>query len=281
MRGGAHISILLSWFVPPSPALLVPTSQASMSESLLLPAKSFISTIFLMLEKTLECPLDFKEIEPVNPKRNQPWIFTRSESCSVVSDSLWPHGLYGPWNSPGQDTGVGSFSLLQGIFLTQGWNPGLLHCRQILYHLNHKGSPRILEWVAYPFSSGSSQPRNRTGVKTDAKVEAPILWSPDGKSRFIGKDPDAGKDWRQEEKGAAEDEMVGCPPTIGWVGHHRLRWSWVWAHFGRLEDRGALHAAVPGVAKSQIRLKRLNNNNNMHALVYDACFSLSDLLYSS
>ena len=72
MHGGAHISILLSWFVPPSPALLVPTSQASMSESLLLPAKSFISTIFLMLEKTLECPLDFKEIEPVNPKRNQP-----------------------------------------------------------------------------------------------------------------------------------------------------------------------------------------------------------------
>ena len=89
---------------------------------------------------------------------------------------------------------MGSFSLLQGIFLTQGWNPGLLHCRQILYHLNHKGSPRILEWVAYPFSSGSSQPRNRTGVKTDAKVEAPILWSPDGKSRFIGKDPNAGKD---------------------------------------------------------------------------------------
>ena len=44
--------------------------------------------------------------------------------------------------------------LLQGIFLTQGLNPGLLHCRQILYHLNHQGSPRILKWLAYPFSKG-------------------------------------------------------------------------------------------------------------------------------
>ena len=43
-------------------------------------------------------------------------------------------------------------------------NPGLLHCRLILYQLSHKGSPRTLEWVAYPFSSGSSQPRNQTGV---------------------------------------------------------------------------------------------------------------------
>ena len=48
--------------------------------------------------------------------------------------------------------------------LTQGSNPGLRHCRQILYQLSHKGSPRILEWVAYPFSRGSSRPRNQTGV---------------------------------------------------------------------------------------------------------------------
>ena len=62
-----------------------------------------------------------------------------------------PPGLLCPWNSPGQNTGVGSLSLLQGIFPTQGSNPGLLHCRWILYQLSHKGSPRILEWVAYPF----------------------------------------------------------------------------------------------------------------------------------
>ena len=63
----------------------------------------------------------------------------------------------------GQNTGVGSQSILQGIFPTQGSNPGLLHCRRILYHLSHQGSPRILEWGAYPFSSGSSRPRNEPG----------------------------------------------------------------------------------------------------------------------
>ena len=81
-----------------------------------------------------------------------------------MPDSLWPHGLCGSWNYPGQNTGVGSLSLLQGIFPSQESNPGLPRCGQILYQLSHKGSPRILEWVAYPFSSGSSWPRNRTGV---------------------------------------------------------------------------------------------------------------------
>ena len=89
---------------------------------------------------------------------------SESESRSVVSDSLQPHGLYSPWNSPGQNTGVGSLSLLQGLFPTQRLNPGLLHCRRILNQLSHKGSPRVLEWVAYPFSRGSSQPRNGTLV---------------------------------------------------------------------------------------------------------------------
>ena len=87
-----------------------------------------------------------------------------SESRLVLSDSLWPHGLYSPWNSPGQNTGVDSPSLLQRIFPTQGSNPGLPHGRQILYQLSHQGSPRILEWVTYPFSRGSSFPRNWIGV---------------------------------------------------------------------------------------------------------------------
>ena len=65
-----------------------------------------------------------------------------------------PWTLYSPWNSPGQNTGVGCHALLQGIFPTQGSNPGLPHCRRILYHLSHQGSPWILEWVAYPFSWG-------------------------------------------------------------------------------------------------------------------------------
>ena len=72
------------------------------------------------------------------------FLFQLCESRSVMSNSLWPHGLYNPWNSPGQNTGVGSLSLLQGIFPTQGSNPGLLHCRQVLYQLSHKGSPLVL-----------------------------------------------------------------------------------------------------------------------------------------
>ena len=60
-----------------------------------------------------------------------------------MSNSLRLHGLYGSWNSPGQNTGVGSLSLLRGIFATQGSNTGLLHCRQILYQLSYLGSPRI------------------------------------------------------------------------------------------------------------------------------------------
>ena len=63
-----------------------------------------------------------------------------SESCSVVSDSLRPHGLYNPYNSLGQKTGVGSLSFLQGIFPTQGSNSGLPHCERILYQLSHEGS---------------------------------------------------------------------------------------------------------------------------------------------
>ena len=81
-----------------------------------------------------------------------------------MSDSSWFHGLYSPWNSPGQNTGVSSHSLLPGIFTSQESNTGLLHCRQILYELSHQGRPRILEWVAYPFSSRSSWPRNWTRV---------------------------------------------------------------------------------------------------------------------
>ena len=97
----------------------------------------------------------------------RPYNFTHpseSESRSVVSDSLQPHGLYSPWNSSGQNTGEGSLFLLQGIIPTQGPNPGLLHGKWLLYKLSHQASPRKLEWVAYPFSSGSSQPRDQTQV---------------------------------------------------------------------------------------------------------------------
>ena len=115
----------------------------------------------VILEKTLESPLDCKEIQPVNPKGNQSWIF------------------------------IG---------------------------------------------------------KTDAEAKTPILWPPDAKNWLISKDPDAGRDWGQEEKGTAEDEMVG------W--HHRLH-----EHefeqapgVGAIMDREAWHAAVHGVTKSRTQL---------------------------
>ena len=63
-----------------------------------------------------------------------------AQSCLTL---LQPHGLSSPWNSPGQNTGVGSLSLLQGIFPTQGSNAGLPHCRRILYQLSHEGMREI------------------------------------------------------------------------------------------------------------------------------------------
>ena len=92
---------------------------------------------------------------PCPPPGDLPNPGVESRSPTLQADSL-------PSEPPGKpmNTGVGSLSLLQGIFPTQGLNWGLLHCRWILYQLSHKGSPRILEWVTYPFSRGSSQPRN-------------------------------------------------------------------------------------------------------------------------
>ena len=88
---------------------------------------------------------------------SHPGIEPRSPVLQAVSLPAEPPGK--PKN-----IGVASLSLLQGIFPTQESNWGLLHCRRILYQLSHQGSPRILEWLAYPFSRGSSQPRNLTRV---------------------------------------------------------------------------------------------------------------------
>ena len=74
-------------------------------------------------------------------------------NCSPPGSSVYA-------DSPGKNTRVGCHDLLQGIFPTQGWNPGLLHWRQILYCLSHQGISRTLEWVAYTFSRESSRPRN-------------------------------------------------------------------------------------------------------------------------
>ena len=120
-----------------------------------------------MLKKTLESPLDCKEIKPVNPKGNQSWI-----------------------------------------------------------------------------SIG----------RTDAKAEVPILWPPDAKSRLIGKDPDLGKDWRQEEKGMIENEMVG------W--HHQLNGHEFEQTQGDIEEQqGILVCCCLWSHKELDRTEWLNNNN--------------------
>ena len=87
-----------------------------------------------------------------------------AQSCPTLSDPMdcsLPVDR-GPWDFSGKNTRVGRHFLLQGIFPTQESNLGLLHRRQILHHLSHQGSLGIPVWVAYPFSRGSSQPRNQT-----------------------------------------------------------------------------------------------------------------------
>ena len=81
--------------------------------------------------------------------------------CVCVCMDEW---LLCPWGSPRKNTRADCHALLQGIVPTPGRNPGLPHCRQILHQLSQQGSPRILEWVACPFSRGSSRSSHRTGV---------------------------------------------------------------------------------------------------------------------
>ena len=87
-----------------------------------------------------------------------------TQSCPTVCSptDCSPSGSSVHGDSPGKNTGVGYHALHQVIFPTQRSNPGLLHCRRTPYQLSHQGSPRILEWVAYPFSRGPPWPRNRT-----------------------------------------------------------------------------------------------------------------------
>ena len=89
---------------------------------------------------------------------SQLWKWNLLSCANLLFAPPWP---IQSMNSLGHNIGMGSLSLLQRIFPTQGSKPGLPHCGQILYQLSHKGSPRVLKWVAYPWSSW---PRNRTGV---------------------------------------------------------------------------------------------------------------------
>ena len=135
----------------------------------------------VVLETTLESPLDSKEIKPVNPEGNQPWIF------------------------------IG---------------------------------------------------------RTDVEAEAPILWPSDAKSQLNGKDPDAGKDWRQEEKGMREDEMAGWHH---WLKGHEFEQT-LWDN----EEEASLACGVHGVAKSPTQL----NSNVANRILY-MLFSLQNFKHFS
>ena len=114
-----------------------------------------------------------------------------SESRSVVSDSLRPQGLYSPWSSPGQNTGVGSGSLLQGIFLTQESNQGLLHCRQILYQLSYErrspGAAEANPVISHLFHALSGFPDSSVGKEPTCNAGDP------GSIPGSGRSPEEGK----------------------------------------------------------------------------------------
>ena len=99
--------------------------------------------------------------------------------------------------------------------------------------------------------------------RTDAETEATILWPPDVKSWLIWKDPDAGKDWRQEEKGTTEDEMVGWHH---WVNGHEFEQA-----LGDGEEQGSLVFCSPWGCKESDMTKQLNNNNSFSYREWDNC----------
>ena len=109
---------------------------------------------------TLCHPMDYT-VHRILQARILEWVafpFSR-ESSQPKSPALQADSLPAEPQGKPKNTRVGSLSLLQGIFLTQESNQGLLHCRRILYQLSHQGIPRILKWVAFPFFRGSYQPR--------------------------------------------------------------------------------------------------------------------------
>ena len=101
------------------------------------------------------------------------WISSSPVICSVIFDSLQPHRLSParllfPWNSPGKNTGVGSHSLLKGIFLTQGLKCHL-HCRQILCHLSHQGSPIWISFIYFSSLIAMARTSSKTILNNNSK----------------------------------------------------------------------------------------------------------------
>ena len=145
-----HTAIIWPGNCPP--ALLFPQNETNMH------AKAYTQMLWKWLSRVwLYDPKDYT-VHGILQARILEWVaflFSRgsspNRSPALHVDSL----LSEPPGKP-KNTGVGSLSFLQQIFPTQQSNQGLLHCRRILYQLSHKRSPKIMEWIAYPFSSRSS-----------------------------------------------------------------------------------------------------------------------------
>ena len=175
-----------------------------------------------MLEKTLEIPLNSK-IKPVIPKGNQPWIFTERTNVETEAPILWqPDGKSqlikkqrhhfankGPYS---QNYSFSSSHVqMWELDHKEGW---ALKNWCFLIVVLEKTLESLLHSKIKPVIPKGNQRQIFIG-RTDAEAKAPILWPLDAKNQLIGKDPDAGKDWGQEEKGTTEDEMV-------WW-HHQFR----------------------------------------------------------
>jgi len=251
----------------------------------------------VVLEKTLENPLDCKEIQPVHSKGDESWVFFGRTNAKAETPILWlPHvksWLIGKDSDAGTDWGqeekgttedemAGWHHRLDGHEF--GWTPGVGNGQGGLTCCNSWGRKELdmTEWLnwtelkcifysywrlnakeilllncgaeedfAESLGLQDGQTVNPKGNqrwsfigRTDA--EAPIFWSPDVKSWLIGKDLDAGKDWRQQEKGATEAEI----DSITYWMDMNLRKLWE-----IVKNRAAWHAAAHRVAKSQTQFR--------------------------
>ena len=151
-----------------------------------------------------------------------------------MSNSLQPHELYSPWNSPGQNTGLGSLSLLQGIFPTQGLNPGLLYCRRILYELSHRGGHKAINWAM-----------------CSLWIAVTFYWDACLTVGFPG-----GSDSKESAFNAGDPGFNPWVRKIPW----RREWQLTQAFLpGESHGQRSWQATVHGVANSQAGLKRLKH----------------------
>ena len=163
-----------------------------------------IDAFELWLEKTLESPLDCKEIQPINSKGNQCWIFIGRTDAEAETPILWPPDAKN-W-------------CLQIVVLEKTLESPLDY-KEIKSVLRKKNQP----WIFIG--------------RMDAEAEVPIFEPPDVRSWLTGKDPDAGKDWRQEEKETTGDE------TVGW--HHQLNGHEFGQAPGVRDGQGSLACCSP------------------------------------